>query len=172
MSSSSEPSVTLRDGPITTQRSDARTGGGQQTAIRRMWVSLLAVLSATAILLAGGVPAGATSVRDMRVEDLYSIQATQVTVSVSCQSDGRYAWNATMTDASSYTTYSVYYQWKHSSPTGGGGSFNWIYAGNLTTGRYGIGSSSTYYGNAGTGTTSVTITAKIAGVTGSDTDTC
>ena len=133
---------------------------------------LLSFLSLMALLLIGGIPAGAVLDSGAKVDELYFMQATRVSVSVSCQSDGRYGWNATLTDGSSYRTYGVYYRYIHSRTGGGGGNFDWRYAGKLTKGRYGIGSSSTFYGNAGTGATSVTITAKVAGVTGSDTDTC
>lgn len=99
--------------------------------------------------------------------------ARYVQVNVSCAPGGGYSWNASVSDFSANTTYSLYSQYTYFSKSGGfGGSFAWKYAGNIPTGRYGGGSSSTFYGNAGSNTERVEIRAKVGTTTGVGSDTC
>lgn len=105
-----------------------------------------------------------------------TIQATQVTVSASCAPGGGYSWVATLSDGGANRQYSVYskvtYTYNNGQWGGSGGDFSYKYVGVMRTGPYGIGSTNTYSGNLGAGTTSVTVGVKINGVYGSDTDSC
>jgi len=95
---------------------------------------------------------------------------------VSCSSSGDYGGNATITDGSSNTTYAVYFVSSYvkfsTGGSGGGGPISPKKVGNLVTGKYGIGTSSTFYGSAGNTATYVQITAKVGSITGTGSDYC
>jgi hypothetical protein len=98
--------------------------------------------------------------------------AAHVTVNLSCQAGGRYAWTVSLVDAAPNKTYLVTYKYTEYGPNGGGGLFDFKSMGNLNTGTYGIGSSTTMTRYGPTNLTKVTVTGKVAGLTASATDTC
>lgn len=142
--------------------------------MRRISIMLAAVISSIVVLLAGALPSGATQTHAGTTEA--TIQSTEVLVAVSCSSSGGYSWNATIVDGPAYKSLAVQYMFSscHSDGRFGGcgGDFRWKSGGRLVTGKYGLGTSSTFYGNAGNSATSVTIRARINGVTGVGSDTC
>ncbi|GAB3552193.1 hypothetical protein GCM10027404_22370 [Arthrobacter tumbae] len=103
-------------------------------------------------------------------------QAVELQVAVSCFPGGDYAWNATLVDGPANSSFFVQNIYTYSYVGGGAfGSYQWKYAGQLSTGQYGIGTSSTFYGEAGPDVEEVVITARVLGAgdpVGTGSDTC
>lgn len=137
---------------------------------RRFNLSFLAAASIALIALTGS---SLPPVQPKQTDGQASTQAAYLQVSVSCSPGGGYGWNVTIVDGaanSSYFVQNIYtYEYKSGSI---GGSYQYTYAGQVATGQYGIGTSSTFYGNAGSTVAKVSITARAAGLEGSGSDTC
>lgn len=133
----------------------------------------VAAVLATACLGVSTMPAAASAEGEASTEAAVTPYATSVVVSVSCTATGSYGWNVTLIDGPPNTTQKVYRTGTaYFFPGSGGGDFATVYMGLLSTGSVGIGTSSTFYGNAGLGATGVKIYAHVAGIEASDYDAC
>lgn len=130
---------------------------------RRIGARIATIVAGAALTFTAAAPSTA---------DTVTIQATQVTVNVSCAASGGYSWNATIIDATPNAQYGVMAKVNTWSSGGQGGQFDYSYVGSLVTGSYGIGTSSTYSSPGSAGTTKVQVSVKIGGVSGVGSDTC
>lgn len=146
------------------KRPDGRPTKGRITLKTKLKLSFTALTALAALSLGTSVPAAASD---------YGTTATEVRVAVSCSADGNFGWNVTVIDGSPYAMYDVHANigWSDNGG-GGGGTFGYPYIGQVGVGGAGIGTSSTWYGYPGPGTTYVWVDARVAGIYASDSDTC
>ncbi|MCC3271104.1 hypothetical protein MUG94_10355 [Arthrobacter gengyunqii] len=132
---------------------------------------------------ASAAPTQATPQAGTETEAVAPLSDDVLSVNVTCHEDKHYQWNVNYNAGAPETTYAVYADYRYETGggfDGGGGSFSdplasttaAHYAGVLTTGIYGIGSSGTSTGHAGPNGTRVYVTVTVNGYTQEGWDDC
>ena len=154
-----------------------------KTKTGRIGTFAAACIGLAALTGASAAPTQATPQAGTETEAVAPLSDDVLSVNVTCHEDKHYQWNVNYNAGAPETTYAVYADYRYETGggfDGGGGSFSdplasttaAHYAGVLTTGIYGIGSSGTSTGHAGPNGTRVYVTVTVNGYTQQGWDDC